>query len=161
MATASALLWQIWTNDALRSIGIYIPIVSVVLTLQVWRRCGWETRGTWWGLLPLLYAVMMGRAGSNALQIFLYTPHTKFLTAAIRSHGLCLRKRSCFAVGRRTSVAQGRFSAGVASAGQPGAQRFLQNRSAFAIFVRARGAIFRAGDRGSSGSQPTAPDVRA
>ena len=74
--SACSLLWQIWTNDALRSIGIYLPIASLILTLRVWRRCNWETRGTWWGLLPLFYGVMMTRAGGNALQIFIFGGHT-------------------------------------------------------------------------------------
>lgn len=70
---AGVLLWPIWTHDALRSIGMYFPVVSVILILRVWRRLGWERRGTWWGLLPLLYAVIMGRAGGNAVQALAYT----------------------------------------------------------------------------------------
>lgn len=61
----STLLWDIWTTDALRSIGIYFPIVSIVLILRVWRQLGWETQGTWWGVLPLFYAVVTGFAGSK------------------------------------------------------------------------------------------------
>jgi exosortase J len=76
MLLAAAMLWQIWTTDALRSIGIYFPVVSLVLTLRVWRRFHWETRGTWWGVLPLFYAIVMGRAGGNAVQAFAFTLHT-------------------------------------------------------------------------------------
>lgn len=72
LLTASSLLWRIWTNDALRSIGIYFPIVSIILTLRVWRKLHWETHGTWWGLLPLYYAVMMAREGGNALQMVVF-----------------------------------------------------------------------------------------
>ncbi len=71
--TAASLLWRIWTNDPLRSIGIYFPIVSVVLILRIWRKLGWEARGTWWGLLPLYYAVIMAREGGNALQLVVFT----------------------------------------------------------------------------------------
>ena len=71
---AGVLLWPIWMNDALRSIGMYFPVVSVILILRVWRQLGWERRGTWWGLLPLLYAVLMGRAGGNAVQAMAFTP---------------------------------------------------------------------------------------
>jgi exosortase J len=71
---AGALLWRIWTADALRSIGMYFPIVSVVLILRIWRGLDWETRGTWWGLLPLYYAVIMAREGGNALQAVAFTP---------------------------------------------------------------------------------------
>ena len=68
LLVASSLLWRIWTGDALRSIGVLFPFVSIVLTLRAWNRLGWETRGTWWGLLPLLYAVIMLRQGGNAVQ---------------------------------------------------------------------------------------------
>lgn len=45
-----AELWTFWMTDPLRSIGMLIPPTSIVLTLRVWRRQGWEMRGTWWGL---------------------------------------------------------------------------------------------------------------
>ncbi len=69
MLTAASLLWPIWTGDALRSIGIYFPVVSVALILRAWRRLDWEASGTWWGLLPLYYAVVMTREGGSALQV--------------------------------------------------------------------------------------------
>jgi exosortase J len=46
-----ALLWRCWTSDSLRSIGMLIPPVSIVLTLRVWRQNGWQLRGSWWGLV--------------------------------------------------------------------------------------------------------------
>ena len=49
-------LWDIWTTDPLRSIGMLIVAASVVLLLREWRQSGWELRGTWWGLLPLAMA---------------------------------------------------------------------------------------------------------
>jgi exosortase J len=49
-------LWMIWTTDPLRSIGMLIPPVSILLTLRTWRSYGWEMRGTWWGLLLLALA---------------------------------------------------------------------------------------------------------
>lgn len=78
LLTASSLLWRIWTNDALRSIGIYFPIVSVILTLRVWRKLHWESRGTWWGLLPLYYAAVMAREGGGALQLVAFTKSVGF-----------------------------------------------------------------------------------
>jgi exosortase J len=45
-----ALLWRCWTTDPLRSIGMLIPPVSIILTLRVWKQNGWQLRGTWWGL---------------------------------------------------------------------------------------------------------------
>jgi exosortase J len=49
-------LWQIWTGDPLRSIGMLLAPVAVILTLRSWRQAGWELRGTWWGILPILFA---------------------------------------------------------------------------------------------------------
>jgi len=45
-----AILWTLWTTDPLRSIGMLIPVVSIVLTLRVWRQHDWQMCGTWWGL---------------------------------------------------------------------------------------------------------------
>jgi exosortase J len=53
-----ALLWAIWTGDPLRSIGMLIPPVSVLLALRVWKQCGWERRGSWWGLPLILLAFL-------------------------------------------------------------------------------------------------------
>ncbi len=44
-------LWEIWTADPLRSIGMVILPTSILLILRVWLKSGWELRGTWWGLL--------------------------------------------------------------------------------------------------------------
>jgi exosortase J len=52
-------LWSIWTLDPLQSIGMLIPIASIVLVLRVWRQNGWELRGTSWGLLPLVLAYLL------------------------------------------------------------------------------------------------------
>jgi exosortase J len=56
MSTA-IYLWSLWTTDPLKSIGGFIPIVSLVLILRAWRSLGWEMRGTWWGL-PILIATV-------------------------------------------------------------------------------------------------------
>lgn len=52
-------LWDLWTDDPLRSIGMLIVGASIVLTLRVWRRLEWELQGTWWGLLPVSLAYLM------------------------------------------------------------------------------------------------------
>jgi exosortase J len=56
-------LWEIWTTDPLRSIGIIILLTSIALVIHVWRLSGWELRGSWWGLVlvalsfaPLIFA---------------------------------------------------------------------------------------------------------
>jgi exosortase J len=51
-------LWDTWTTDPLRSIGMLIVPAAVLLILREWRLSGWEVRGTWWGLVPLLLAYL-------------------------------------------------------------------------------------------------------
>jgi exosortase J len=58
-------LWDIWTNDPLRSIGMLIVPAAIFLTLRVWRQCGWELDGTWWGLLPVLSAFLMSNSSGR------------------------------------------------------------------------------------------------
>ncbi len=47
------MLWALWSTDPLKSIGGFVPAVSLVLILRVWRGLGWEQRGSGWGLLLL------------------------------------------------------------------------------------------------------------
>jgi exosortase J len=49
-----ASLWGIWTSDPLRSIGMFILPIGIVLILRVWRDQGWEMCGSWWGVLPIV-----------------------------------------------------------------------------------------------------------
>jgi len=95
-------LWIVWTTDPLRSIGMLIPPVSLLLTLRVWRQNGWAMRGSWWGL-PLLafsFAVSVlrssveirGLAGNGSLSpifaslpIFLYACGALLLFAGSRT----------------------------------------------------------------------------
>jgi len=52
-------LWNVWTTDPLRSIGMLIPPVSILLTLRVWRQMGWQMRGRAWGLLLIALAFLL------------------------------------------------------------------------------------------------------
>ena len=52
-------LWTMWTTDALKSIGMAIPLVSLVLILRAWKGLGWRAEGTWWGV-PVLLLAMAG-----------------------------------------------------------------------------------------------------
>src|SRR3974390_1222287 len=49
-----AKLGEIWSSDPLRSIGMFIFPISIILILQAWRDQEWELRGPWWGLLPIM-----------------------------------------------------------------------------------------------------------
>jgi exosortase J len=101
VAPTLAKLWDIWTTDPLRSIGIVIFPTSVVLVLRVWRQNGWELKGTWWGLLPVSLAFVPAvfserpflswSAGSievsflpYALPIYLYASGIILLVAGVR-----------------------------------------------------------------------------
>jgi exosortase J len=66
------VLWAIWTLEPLRSIGMLIPPVSILLTLRVWRRYGWQMRGTWWGLalIGLAYALNLLQQRVLLLAVF-------------------------------------------------------------------------------------------
>jgi exosortase J len=55
-STALAL-WALWTTDPLKSIGGFIPVLSLFFILRVWRSLGWEMHGTWWGLAVLVATV--------------------------------------------------------------------------------------------------------
>jgi exosortase J len=94
-------LWTLWTNDPLRSIGMLIVPASLVLTLRVWRQTGWESIGTWWGLLPISLAYLLnlfgqtlawywvaGRVGVNflpaSLSLYLYCSGIILLFAGVR-----------------------------------------------------------------------------
>ncbi len=50
-------LWALWTTDPLKSIGGFIPVLSLFFILRVWRSLGWEMHGTWWGFV-LLAAIL-------------------------------------------------------------------------------------------------------
>ena len=57
------MLLSIWSNDALKSMGMVVPFVAAALILRAWRHIGWETDGTWWGfgLLALASALVFIR----------------------------------------------------------------------------------------------------
>jgi exosortase J len=52
-------LFDIWTHDDLKSMGMVVPLVSYLLILRAWRSLGWETEdsrgsnGAWWGFAVL------------------------------------------------------------------------------------------------------------
>ena len=94
-------LWEVWTTDPLRSIGMVITATSIVLVLGVWWQNRWELRGTWWGLLPLAMAffsivfsqklIFTWDAGllrvnfvTNVLPIYLYACGIVLLFAGLR-----------------------------------------------------------------------------
>jgi exosortase J len=66
LSTALAL-WALWTTDPLKSIGGFIPVLSLFFILRVWRSLGWEMHGTWWGLAALAATVALVHVRDHAV----------------------------------------------------------------------------------------------
>jgi len=93
-STAIAL-WALWTNDPLKSIGAFIPIISLVLILRVWRSLGWEMRGTWWGLVLLVSTIALVHLRDHAiLELVLAPSWTIFVPPLPLQHVSALIARS-------------------------------------------------------------------
>jgi len=67
-------LWTMWTTDGIKSIGMVIPLVSLILILRVWRSLGWEMEGSWWGLPILLVTMVAGRVQADANLVLVFSP---------------------------------------------------------------------------------------
>lgn len=67
-------LWSLWTTDALKSVGMIIPLVSLILILRVWRSLGWEMSGSGWGAAILLATVATVRLREQTVLVFMVTP---------------------------------------------------------------------------------------
>jgi len=67
-------LWSLWTTDALKSIGMFIPLVSFVLILRVWRSLGWEMDGSWWGLVILAVTAVVVHLREQSILVFVLSP---------------------------------------------------------------------------------------
>jgi exosortase J len=63
-----------WSTDALKSIGMFIPLVSFVLILRVWRSLGWEMKGSWWGLIILVITTVVVHVRDQSILVFVLSP---------------------------------------------------------------------------------------
>jgi exosortase J len=61
-------------TDALKSIGMFIPLVSFVLVLRVWRSLGWEMEGSWWGLVLLVVTAIVVHVRDQSILVFVFSP---------------------------------------------------------------------------------------
>jgi exosortase J len=68
------MLWALWTQDALKSIGMVIPVVSFLLILRVWRSLGWQMEGTWWGFALLLGTAIVVKMREQSILVFVLSP---------------------------------------------------------------------------------------
>ncbi|MEO6923520.1 MAG: exosortase J, partial [Acidobacteriaceae bacterium] len=102
------LLWWHWTTDPLRSIGMVFFPVAIVLLLLEWRRGGWERNGTWWGLLPIVFAILCNRYWVAKGELFVHwkisfnvlpvslTPYAYVSGLVLLFAGVALWKRAWF-----------------------------------------------------------------
>ncbi len=67
-------LWAMWTSDALKSIGMFVPLVSLVLILRVWRSLGWEMDGSWWGFAILVATAVVVQMRDRSILILVLSP---------------------------------------------------------------------------------------
>ena len=72
--TTMVLLWYLWTTDALKSIGIVVPLVSFLLVLRAWRSLAWELEGTWWGFALLLATMALVTVRDRAVILLVLSP---------------------------------------------------------------------------------------
>ncbi len=67
-------LWSLWTTDPLKSIGGFIPVLSLFFILRAWRSLDWELDGSWWGLLVLVLTVALVHLRDHAILEFVLGP---------------------------------------------------------------------------------------
>ena len=72
--TTVVLLWFLWTTDALKSIGMVVPVVSFLLVLRAWRSLNWELNGTWWGFVILLVTAIVVQFRDRAVLLLVLSP---------------------------------------------------------------------------------------
>lgn len=63
-------IWSVWTTDPLRSIGMFFPFISAALILWKAKEMRWNLSGSWWGLLPLILAILMGHLLESMMLFF-------------------------------------------------------------------------------------------
>ncbi|MGI4829676.1 MAG: exosortase J [Janthinobacterium lividum] len=67
-------LWALWSTDPLKSIGAFVPPISLLLILRAWRALDWDTRGTWWGLVLLAVTVLTVHLREHAVLELVLSP---------------------------------------------------------------------------------------
>ena len=72
--STALFLRSLWVTDPLKSIGMFVPLVSFVLILRVWRELGWEMQGSWWGLAVLLLTAAAVRFREQSILVLVVSP---------------------------------------------------------------------------------------
>lgn len=65
-----ARLWQLWTTDPLRSVGMLVIPVSVILAARALRSEDFANGGSWWGLLPVVLAFVAASLQAGGRFVF-------------------------------------------------------------------------------------------
>jgi exosortase J len=60
--------------DALKSIGMMVPLISFVLILHVWRSQSWQMEGNWWGLGILAVTIAAVHVRDQAVLVLVVSP---------------------------------------------------------------------------------------
>ena len=72
--STALFLWSLWVTDPLKSIGMFVPVVSFVLILRAWRGLGWEMQGSWWGLALLVVTAAAVRFREQSILVLVVSP---------------------------------------------------------------------------------------
>ena len=69
-----SVLWSMWHDDPLKSIGGLVPIVSALLILRAWRALGWTLDGTMWGVAILAATITLVHLREVAVMELVLSP---------------------------------------------------------------------------------------
>ncbi len=70
----ASALWSMWMTDALKSIGMFVPLVSLALILRAWHSLSWEMNGSWWGLVILVATAAVVHVREQTILVFVFSP---------------------------------------------------------------------------------------
>ena len=70
----SVVLYGMWVTDPLKSIGMLVPVVSLVLILRRWKALSWRFDGSWWGFLLLLATFAAVRFREQSVLVLILSP---------------------------------------------------------------------------------------
>ncbi len=68
------VLYSMWVTDPLKSIGMLVPGVSLVLILRRWRSLSWRFDGSWWGFALLLVTFAAVRFREQSVLVLILSP---------------------------------------------------------------------------------------
>lgn len=54
--------WTLWSEDPLRSIGMFFPPLSLLGTVWIWKRLRWNMEGSFWGIPLIVLSIVAARA---------------------------------------------------------------------------------------------------